>query len=833
MNEVVTRCLGLISQYNPLTTAPGALIRANDCVIRRENIVEDRRGYALYAALASAIVQKLVYTFRSLVHAGTQILYDNGSGTYAAYSGSYNAPSGQKMRFVESFSNLYVTTDSGVKVITDLAGTAARSGGAPRSLNASYTLNAAGAGFITNAFNCAYRFVIQRTDANSNVLYSYPSTRLWAANTAGTAKNIDLKLYLPAEVTTSDVVQIYRTVSTNSGTSSDNAGDEMALVYQANPAAGDITNGYILVTDSITDALRGAALYTSPSQEGIGQANERPPLCKDMALYRSFYMMYANTSTKQRLFVTLVGTASLNTKTFTLGGVTYTFSTGGEVIATGTVGVSATGTAAVDIDLTARSMERVINAYASNTGVYAYYLSGPSDLPGQLMIEERGIGAAAFTLLAGDSTVSGVMFPPPPVGTPNTKSTSSNQIQKNAIYFSKSQQPEAVPALNNVLVGPANKNILRIMALRDSLVIIKEEGVYSLRGDQPSNFQVVPLDLTVFCKSADSVAVLANQVFMLSNQGVVAISDTGVQVVSREIEPNILPLLTFTNISTLATGATYESERSYYLSVPTLSSDTSQNQTYVYNIFTKTWVRWSFGFCAAVVEPSADRLYFGKPGDSNVYRERKSFTDADFADPETAITITALTSATNTVAFTISGATPQPGGVIQQGSVNLAIKTVTGNLGAFTAVMQGTLPTAWVTGAASLFPAVGMEVIWDAWTGGGQAGLLKQASELCILSDNIPDKNSATAVTITASSNFDVAQDSVTLYLGSNGWGDAWGTIPWGGIGDLFGYRTWTPRGKQICRVLNPGVKHSNALERLSCAGYAIQYEILSERISK
>jgi hypothetical protein len=832
LNETVTRCLGLVTQYNPLTTAPGALIKADNCVIRRENIVEDRRGYASYASLSSAINQLMVYSSRVLSHAGSQVLYDNGSGTFAAYSGSLSAPSGQKMRFVEAFSNLYVTTDAGVKVITDLAGTAGRSAGAPRSLNATLTLNAGGTAVMANNQQTAYRFVIQRTDANSNPLNSYPSTRCWISNTAGAGRNVDVKLYLPAEATTSDVIQVYRTAAA-AYVSSDSAGDEMALVYQASPAAADITAGFISFTDSITDALRGAALYTSPSQEGISQANDRPPLCKDMALYRSLYMMYANTSTKQRLFVTLVGTSGLNTRTLTIAGTTYTFTTGAENAATGTVAISGTGTAAVDIDLTARSLERVINSYASNTSVYAYYLSGPSDLPGQLMIEERGIGAAAFTVLAGDTTVSANFFPPPPVGTPNTKSTSSNSVQKNAVFFSKSQQPEAVPSLNYVLVGPANKNILRIVALRDSLIIIKEEGVYSLRGDQPSNFQVVPLDLTVFCKSADSVAVLANQVFMLSNQGVVAISDTGVQVVSREIEPDVLPLLTFTNISTLATGAAYESERSYYLSVPTISSDAVQNQTYVYNIFTKTWVHWTFGFGAAIVEPGADKLYFGKPSNSTVYRERKSFTDADFADPETAITITALNTTTNTVTFTLSGASANPGYVLQQGSVNLPIKTVTGNLGIYTAVMQGTLPSAWTTGAGFIFPSVGMDVIWDTWTGGGQAGLLKQASEIAILSDNIPDKNSVTALTITAKSNFDVAQDSVALYLGSNGWGDAWGSIPWGGIGDLFGYRTWVPRNKQICRTLNPGVQHQNALERLSCAGYAIQYEVLSERISK
>src|SRR5439155_991871 len=161
------------------------------------------------------------------------------SGTFASYSGSYSAPSGVKMRAVEARSNLYFTSSSGVQVLTDVAGTAARKAGAPRSLDPSYALNGAGAGFLAISFQCAYRVVISRTDANGNVLYSYPSTRLVAYNTAGTGKNVDLTVYLPAEVTTSDVIQFYRTAQV-SGTGSDLSGDEMALVYQVSPSSTDI-----------------------------------------------------------------------------------------------------------------------------------------------------------------------------------------------------------------------------------------------------------------------------------------------------------------------------------------------------------------------------------------------------------------------------------------------------------------------------------------------------------------------------------------------------------------------------------------------------------------
>lgn len=836
MQDAITRCTGLVTQYNPLNTAPGALVKADNCVITRENIVEDRRGYASYLSLSNAITSLFVYSNKIIAHNGTTITYDNG-GSPANYSGTYNAPSGYKMRGVEAYSNCYITTDAGVQVLTDTAGTAARKAGAPRSLDPSYALNAAGSGFLAASYQCAYRCVIQRTDANGNVIYGYPSTRLVVYNTAATGKNIDLTLYLPSEVSASDVIQFYRTAQV-SGTSSDASGDEMALVYQYSPSATDITNGYITFTDSITDALRGASLYTSPSQEGIGQASDRPPLCKDIALFRNDYMIYANTSTKQRLFITLVGTSGLTGNTLKLGGVTYNFGASEIVSGAGSPQalVGSTGIAATDIDSTARSLVRVINRYASNTTVYAYYLSGPSDLPGQIMIEEKGIGASAFTAQSSNTTIQAMFFPPPPVSpATNTLSTSSNQVQKNAVYFSKAKQPEAVPALNYLLAGASNKNILRIAPLRESLIIIKEEGVYRMTGDSPANFVITPLDLTVYCKALESVAVLANTVIMLTNQGIVQVSDTGVQVISREIEPSIKPLLSFSNLSSYTSAAAYESERSYIISTVQTSSETAASQIFVYNIFTRTWTHWTFGFTSAVIEPGADKLYFAKPSLTNVYRERKDFLDSDYADPEISITITAVNLTANAITFTINGSTPQVGWSIVQGSNELAIASLSVAAGGgYTATLNGTMASSWGTGAATIYPSVGMEVIWDAWFAGqANAGMLKQVSEVAIFSDNIPGNNSATTVVPTFKTNFDENQDEVSITIPGGGWGASWGSIPWGGSGDMYGYRTLVPRAKQICRTMNPGVKHKNAREKLSVAGCAFQFKVLSERIGR
>lgn len=820
-----------MAQYNPLTVAPGALSRANDCYIRRENIIEDRRGHALYATFSNAPSQLMVYQGRVIAHEGTSLRYDNGSGTFSAYSGSYTAPSGSKIRGIEAFSNLYFTTSAGVKALTDISGTAAKSAGVSRALDPSYTLTGA-SGFLANSFQCAYRCLFKRTDSNSNVVTGYPSQRLWVINGAGGSRNVVLTTYLPSSIVAGDVIQFYRTEQA-SGTASDTSGDEMYLCYQVEVTSTDVSNGYVSFTDSITDALLGATLYTSASQEGIGQANATPPLAKDIALYKSNYMLYGNTETKQRLYISLIGTSSLSGKTITLAGVTYNFGAS-EIISGGgapQIIVGSTGVAAVDVDTTARSLVKVINRYASNTAIYAYYLSGPDDLPGQIMIEERGVGASAYTVQASDTAISSMFSPNPPVSpSTSTASTSTNEQRKNAVYFSKSQQPEHVPLTNYLLVGPSNKSILRVLALRESAIVIKEEGIYRITGETPQSFTVIPVDLTVFCKAADSAVVLENQVFMLSNQGVVAISESGVQVVSHDIEQLITPLILNTSLPSYTSAMGYESERSYFLSTISTSGGSVADQTLVYNTFTKTWVRHTYPFSCAIIEPSADKMYFAKPGDEGLYRERKTFTDSDYADPDESITIVSVTD--DIVVFTASGFTPEVGWVISQSDSEIPISELVFTSGNYTATMESLAPSTWAAGAATIYPSVGLDIEWHPWTA-NTPETLKQAFLVAILGDDSLNDSTSTSMTLNFRSNFVTEAQEVPITQSRDTWGSSWGSSAWGGAGDPLGYVTYVPRDMQYCSRLSLGVEHSFARQKLVIAGFAFAFNLVGERIGR
>lgn len=890
MQERVTKLLGLVSQHNPLSLSPGALLKANDCSMRRENVIEDRRGYKLYQTLGSNVKTLLSYDNIVIAHRGTTLSYDNGSGTFADYSGSYTEPTDNRIRAIEAFSNLYITTSAGVKVLSDVAGTAGRLAGVPRALDISYAV-AGSSGFLADTYQCAYRCTIQRTDANDNVHTGYPSQRLWVTNTAGGARNVTLTNYLPSECIAGDKIYFYRTEQF-SGTADDTSGDEMGLVYIYELVAADITAGYASFTDIVVDALRGATLYTSPSQEGITQANDRPPLAKDLAEFKD-HILYANTSTKQRLFSTLLSvsqlgratTADTNTsdqltniadttnivagwkvegtgipagttvssivgttvtlsqaatatavgvavtfytnQTVTLAGTAYNF--GSSEILTGAgspqVLVSTTGVAAADIDLTSRSFIKVINRCTANTSVYGYYLTGPDDTPGQMMFEERGLGAAAFTIMASNSTLTSQFSANLPVSPATTNQcTSTNDVRLNYVFVSKKQQGEHVPTLNYLPVGKASKAILRIISLRDSVIVIKEDGVFRIFGEVFSQMTVTAIDKTVICAAADSVVELANQVIMLSNQGVVLISEAGAQVISREIEPSIVPLLQSTDLADNSIALGYESERSYYLSTLSVNTDEVPTQTLVYNIFTRTWVVHTYAFNSAVVV--GDKMVFTKPTDAVVYQERKAFDDTDYADPDSAVTLVTISG--STITFTSASATPVEGDVILQGTTGLAIETVTEVAGTYTAVLRSEPPSSWAAGAATLYPSVNMDIEFHSWVSEAGPGQLKQVRGVGLLTDDIPGNNSVSILAATFTSNYDPELEEVEIEQPGAGWGAAWGSSPWGGTGDSHGYPTLVPRNKQYCNRLRVGVRHRNARERLVLTGYVPEFEIAS-----
>jgi len=573
--------------------------------------------------------------------------------------------------------------------------------------------------------------------------------------------------------------------------------------------------------------------------------------------------------------------------TLTIAGITYTAGTI-ENIATKTFKVFAQGTPAQNISDTSNSLVRVINRTTSPTPtIYAFYLSGYNDLPGKIYFEERIFGGGVFYATAS-STRAGQAYSPI-LPTSGTKVASINDVYPNGLYYSKTQEPEAVPILNFIKVGSAQDAILRIIGLRDSLFILKQDGIYRLTGNDPTSFQVDIFDSTTIILSAESAVPLNNLIFMFSKYGIVTVSDTGVTVVSRAIEDEMLNLLEVnsTGVEQLSFGINYESDRKYIFFTITAETDEYPTQAFVYNTFTQTWTRWVLNQTCGIVHPEEDILFLGDAASNTFDEERKTRTFTDYTDSSFPVnllqatgtttigskqitsiantfhfsvnqmvsgigipansTIIAITTSTITInnAATSSGITT----ILQDNGTTLILDSLTnvvvgdallqtnGRYSIITAINSTNSTVTvqefindWVYGASFIYKSFQSVVTYVPQTAQNPGGI-KQFREAALLFQ-IPYFNT---LNMGFSTDLSSGTDTVLVDgLYGEDWGRfSWGNIPWGGGTKAVPIRTYVPQQKQRCSELNVTITHQEAYAFYRLNGITFTHNGISERVGK
>jgi hypothetical protein len=556
---------------------------------------------------------------------------------------------GRRIRSIEANGNLYFTSSEGIRKISlpdytwPSSPIISLSGGIAALDN---KLSLTGSpGFLTPLSVVAYRIVWGITDSNNNEILGSPSQRDIIRNTDPTnSTTVNIIFTIPQGISTAYFYQVYRTGVFSDPMGTQDPGDEEQLVFEGNPSLTDLNNGFISVTDVTPESFRqgGAFLYTNQnSGQGITQENNPPPLAVDLTLYQG-YTFYANTKTNESLNLSLLsvsnfiaGTSNLTISDGTTTN-TYTFNTA-ENTSTKQVLISTLPTPAQQVNETARSLVHVINSQF-NEIVYASYVSGPSDVPGKILLITRSINHPAFFLTV-DNTTTGQEFNPT-LPTSGQSVISNNENSPNRVYYSKFQQPEAVPLLNFLDVGPKDKAIVRIIGLRDNLFVLKEDGIYVISG-LVAPFTLTPFDYSTIIKAPDSAVVLNNLIYLYSTQGIGTISDTGVSVISRPIEDLVIPLLSpnYPNFRTATFGVPYESDRSYYLFTVTSTTDTFATRCFRYNTFTASWTELLLAKRSGIVNSFDDKLYLSPTDISFIEKERKSFDRTDYSDRELALVL--------------------------------------------------------------------------------------------------------------------------------------------------------------------------------------------------
>jgi len=838
---------------NPSTfgdNAPnGALTIANNVVIDRPSVVATRRGFNNAFSTLVGTGSNGLFQFNNvkLLHGINHKMYADkaDNGNFTEYNSEYFEPipgdEASRVRGLETNKSFYFITADGTYKLDNINNQPRRAG-VPPGLSGTGVTTGTG-GFFPNNTNIAYRIVFGYKDANQQLVLGAPSSRIVVSNTSGSAANVTVTFQVPKEdgafLGASYFFQAYRsTPSPNLTTVPD---DEMALVYE-DTCTGAAT---ITITDITPESLKGASLYTNQGQDGILQSNYRPPWCADVCTFKQF-AFYANTRTVQLAAITLIAAGATNGPDAIIPGDTITFSpsdstpsnpafslvaiAGVNNPALGQFQVSNTGNPGVDIQVTASNIALVANAFPTNKFLTAYYTSTDNDLPGKLRFDRISLTVSDFTITASRTASWEQALPV----------LSTNETRPNRIYYSKFNQPEAVPVVNYVDVGSANAPINRIVPLRDGVMVLKQDGVFRISNAAPP-FTVTPIDYNVRILADNTAAELDNKVYFLSDQGVVALSDSDAQIMSfvldRTIIENTSPTL-YPNLRAVAWGLSYQSDRKYILFMPDTKSDTQSQQQYVYNHLTQVWTRWTLGATCGIIFKKDGKMYLGSdqastpdPNNSYVYQERKTFTDSDYAD-NVYTTPTTTVGSSNVIVINNTllpvGVILLPGWTVTQTAAAALARIVTVSVGAVQTVLTLDRIETWAAGNIDIWTPI-TSIVETIQLDCENPGMNKQFTEMVYM---FTEQGFTKLDVLVSSNTAGIPIADVLIPTQRGGWGiDPWGTTPWGGNPSGQGkIRRYVPQRVQRAGWIYLNITNAEAFTSFGWSGVELFYKNMSSR---
>lgn len=448
--------------------------------------------------------------------------------------------------------------------------------------------------------------------------------------------------------TTDNFLRIYRSDQTL--TAADTPGEDMRLCYEsAYLTAAEITSETYTFEDVAPDSFLGDPLYTSPNiGSGALAANFEPPVALDLAYWQDA-MWYANTRVRHFAQLSLIGIGSpdgiqhLDTITVVPDDpaqTTFTYTArDGSLVGPTDFNYFEDYDPRVNIEKTALSLCAVINATAGSP-ITAQYISGAADdVPGKMIFVANG-----FTSVGGTGSFK-IYSSRPTCWTPQLPDfttrawpalASSDNAHAARVMRSKLGNPDAVPIVSFIDINDDEYPILRIFPTKYRLLVFKTDGIYAIPTGLPLSYQRIS-DYVLL--APDSLARAGDVVYALTDQGVVEIDDGGVNQISIPVEDAISRLESSSSVAALRTktfGMTYRTSEQYLLwalerdDAGAISADNAQ--TFCYSLRAKGFTNWDFGARCAAIDAATDQLLVAPTDDNALWLERKSLTDADYAD---------------------------------------------------------------------------------------------------------------------------------------------------------------------------------------------------------
>lgn len=198
----------------------------------------------------------------------------------------------------------------------------------------------------------------------------------------------------------------------------------------------------------------------------------------------------------------------------------------------------------------------------------------------------------------------------------------------NRIYYSKPDEPEAVPLLNYLSVGSEKSKILRIVPFTDSLMVFKEDGVWRISGDAPDGWRVDFVSKDHVLHSPRSATVMNNLCYFWGSKGFWSVNSYGeFSNIGQNISDTAMNSI-FANIQTESTARYYFAQGFprknlvcfAYADGPftfgytsDLNNPTETRYWLVYNIDTNTWSAWDMreGYTCAMYHADKNQLMLG------------------------------------------------------------------------------------------------------------------------------------------------------------------------------------------------------------------------------
>ena len=600
---VIRRFLGRSTAENQLDAEKGAMAVTRNCALTRPGLLVCRNGLATHSTDTVYKNTHALWEYDStkMKHA------DDNAGAYAILrwtgaawssvlaSAQHTDGANFPLHVVETQDALFVAEGSGVRRFETPTSTSGFAGmpKMPDMDRSNSTLTDNAAGILGAQKARAYRAVLEmRPTDGTSYRVSAPTGRLVLRNinAGGGSNQIPLvRVLLPKAVNTGSTAlttgNLWLSLYASSMTAdlTEEPLEDYGLVYDYLLVAGDVTAGYVDITDRTPDALRGSALYTNIDQEGAAQAADPPPFIRCLTAYKGC-LIGANTTTRQRFELQLLATDPAGTATAGVDDTdTLTVAQGATTVtitAKATPGASTdyklenTGTVSKDIELTAQNICAAINRHASNTFCVATYAGVPGDprSVGRLIIESRVANTDALDVYVGAGDQTTCWEPQLPAGGASAAIVSTEDEWFNGWAMSKRHQPDAWPLSQVGRLG--NGNIIAVAALDDAVFFFHDSGeVWMGTGEPPGpnypgtwRVELWRSNLTLLAPR--SLAVLDGWLWALTDRGVVRMSPEGFQIMSGAIEPSLkADLLSSgaTNLRQRAYAAVHPLERRYLL----------------------------------------------------------------------------------------------------------------------------------------------------------------------------------------------------------------------------------------------------------------------------